>query len=96
MQTFVLMTKLSPEGIGDPRGRQAAGKAWKEKVSRLCPDVKWIAHYALLGQYDFMDVYQAPDAKTAHQVSHISRTEGALSAESWLALPYDEYIGLIP
>lgn len=96
METFVLMTKLSPELMGDPRGRKAAGKAWLEKVAKLCPEVKWVAHYALLGQYDFMDVYEAPDAKTAHQVSYISRAEGAVEAESWHALPYDEYLKLMP
>lgn len=71
-----------------------AGKAWLDKVTKQCPDVKWIAHYALLGQYDFMDIYQAPDAKTAHQVSYISRAEGAVEAESWHALAYDEYLKL--
>ena len=33
METFVLMTKLSPELLGDPRGREAAGKAWLKKVA---------------------------------------------------------------
>lgn len=95
MDTFVLMTKLSPELMGDPRGRKAAGKAWMKRVSKLCPDVKWIAHYALLGQYDFMDVYQAPDAETAHKVSYISRAEGAVEAESWHALAYDRYLDVV-
>ncbi|MHC4339216.1 MAG: GYD domain-containing protein [Planctomycetota bacterium] len=95
MHTFVLMTKLSPELMGDPRGRKAAGKAWLEKVAKLCPDVKWIGHYALLGRYDFMDIYEAVDAETAHKVSYISRCEGAVEAESWHAIPYESYLGLI-
>ena len=95
MPTFVLMTKLSPETLQDPRGREAAGKAWLKKVAKLCPDVEWLAHYALLGRYDFMDIYTAPDAETAHKVSYISRSEGALEAESWHAVPYDEYMSLI-
>ena len=72
-----------------------AGKAWLEKVKGACPDVKWIAHYALLGPYDFMDVYESPDVETAHKVSMISRSEGALSAESWQAMPYDAYLDLL-
>ncbi len=92
METFVLMTKLSPESLGDPRGRKAAGKAWLDRVTALCPGVKWVAHFALLGRYDFMDVYEAPDAATAHRVSYISRSEGAVEAESWHALPYERYI----
>ena len=95
METFVLMTKLSPELLGDPRGRKAAGKAWLQKVASLCPDVKWISHYALLGRYDFMDIYEAPDAETAHKVSFIPRSEGAVEAESWHAVSYDAYLNLI-
>ena len=95
MQTFVLMTKMSTEAMGDPRGRKALGKNWLSKVTAHCPGVRWIAHYAVLGRYDFMDLYEAPDLETAHKVSYISRTEGAVEAESWPAMPYDEYLKLI-
>lgn len=95
MPVFVLMTKLSPDALRDPRGRRALGRDWMGKVKKLCPDVKWLAHYAILGPYDFMDIYEAPDDETAHRVSLISRSEGATSAESWGALPYDQYIPLI-
>lgn len=95
MTTYVLMTRLSPESMKDAGGRRATGKEWLQKVKTACPEVKWIAHYALLGRYDFMDIYEAPDAETAHRVSAISRAEGALAAESWHALPYDRFLGLL-
>ena len=41
-----------------------------------------------------MDIYDAPDVDTAHKVSLISRAEGALTAESWQAMPYDAYLKL--
>ena len=44
MQTFVLMTKLSPEGIGDPRGRAEAGKAWKDQPNDSRGRSERIAH----------------------------------------------------
>ena len=71
------------------------GKEWLKKVKSKCPDVKWHAHYAILGPYDFMDIYEADDVETAHRVSLISRAEGAVSAESWQALPYDNYLKLL-
>ena len=64
-------------------------------VKTLCPEVKWLSHYAILGPYDFMDIYEAPDEETAHKVSLISRAEGAVTVESWGALPYDRYLGLL-
>lgn len=95
MPVFVLMTRLAPESLHDAKGRRAAGKEWLNKVHDTCPDVKWIAHYALLGPYDFMDIYEAPDVETAHKVSLISRSEGALTAESWQAEPYDRFLKLL-
>ena len=92
MPRFVLMTRLSPENMQNAEGRRSTGKDWMDKVKKTCPDVKWIAHYALLGPYDFMDIYEAPDVETAHRISLISRKEGALSAESWQALPYEDYL----
>jgi uncharacterized protein with GYD domain len=95
MPTFVLMTKLSPDTMHDARGRRAMGKEWLKKVKARCPEVSWIAHYAILGPYDFMDIYDAPDIETAHKVSIISRVEGAMTAESWQALPYDQFLKLL-
>jgi uncharacterized protein with GYD domain len=95
MPVFVLMTRLAPESVHDARGRRAMGKEWLGRVKAVCPEVRWLAHYALLGRYDFMDIYEAPDVATAHQVSLISRSEGAVSAESWPAMPYDEFLHLL-
>lgn len=95
MPLFILMTRLTPETLHDASGRRALGKEWLKKVKTACPEVKFTGHYALLGQYDFMDIYEAPDLETAHKVSLISRSVGAVSAESWPALPYDEFLGIL-
>ncbi len=95
MPLFVLMTRLAPETLHDAPGRKAVGKDWLKKVSEKCPGVRFVAHYALLGPYDFMDIYEAPDAETAHRVSLISRAAGAVTAESWGALPYDRYLQIL-
>ena len=95
MPTFVLMTKLSPENLHDARDRKAVGREWMQKVKTTCPDVKWLAHYAILGPYDYMDIYEAPDNATAHVVSMISRSGGAVTAESWQAMAWDEHLKLM-
>ena len=95
MPTFVLMTRLAPEAVHDAEVRRAMGRAWLKKVKSSCPEVRWVAHYAILGPYDFMDIYHAPDAETAHKVSVISRAEGAVTAESWQATPYERFLQLL-
>jgi uncharacterized protein with GYD domain len=95
MPTFVLMTKLAAGSLRDPGGVRATGREWLHKVKECCPDVKFLSHYAILGPYDFMDLYDAPDVETAQKVSLISRAEGAVTAESWQALPYDRFLALL-
>ena len=95
MPHFVLMTRLAPGSLQDAQARRSTGKEWLHKVKAACPEVKWVAHYALLGQYDFMDIYEAPDIETAHKVSLLSRSEGALTAESWPALPYERFLEVL-
>jgi len=95
MGIYILMTKLTPEISSDLQRRETIGKEWKKKVDQLCPDVKWIAHYALLGPYDFMDIYQAESNETATRVSMITRANGALSAESWPAMNWSHFVDII-
>ncbi|MFQ6104582.1 MAG: GYD domain-containing protein [Candidatus Glassbacteria bacterium] len=94
MRTFVLMTKLSPEVTRKMKDRDVIGRRWLEQVREKCPEVKFIGHYGLLGPYDFMDIYEAPDEETAAKVSMISLANGALTAESWLAIPYKRIVEL--
>ncbi len=95
MPTFMLMTRLNPESLSTAEDRRKTGKQWLKKVKKLCPGVKWIAHYAILGPFDFVDIYHAPDDETAHKVSLISRSTGALSAESWQVMEYDRYLKML-
>ncbi len=92
MATYVLMTKLGHTSLQDPRGRRKVGSEWKHMVEKLCPNVHWVGHYALLGRYDFMTIFEAPDDETAMKVSLLSREHGAVSAESWPATPYESFL----
>jgi uncharacterized protein with GYD domain len=94
MKTFILLTKLSPKVSKNIKKRQEIGHHWLEEVKEKCPSVKFLSHYALLGTYDFIDIYEAPDDETAALVSLISRKNGATSAQSLTAIPYKEFLEL--
>lgn len=95
MATFILMTKLGADALKDADRREALGRAWLKKVKSACPDVRWISHYAIFGPYDFMDIYEADENESAQRVALISRAEGAVGVETWQALPYDDFLGLL-
>lgn len=94
MPTYILLTKLSPDLASRMKDRKEIGRTWLEHVKEKCPKVKFLSHYALLGQYDFLDIYEAPDEKSAAMVSLISQVNGAFSAQSLQAIPYKEFLKL--
>ena len=93
MMTFVLMTKMSHQDADiievatKLKGRVRYEGEWIQAVKDRCPKVKFLAHYALLGQWDFLDIYEAPDEETAAIVSLLCRAHGAHRVESWTAIP---------
>ncbi|HSL89748.1 MAG TPA: GYD domain-containing protein [Ignavibacteriaceae bacterium] len=94
MKTFILLTKLSSETSRQIKDRAKLGRAWLDQVKEKCPDVQFISHYALLGEYDFIDIYEAPDEETAAKVSMISLSNGAFQAQSLIAIPYKRFLEL--
>ncbi len=95
MKTFILLTKLSPEISKQMKDRARLGRSWLEQVKEKCPEVRFIEHYALLGPFDFLDIYEAPDEETAAKVSLISLNNGAFEAQSLIAIPYKKFLNLI-
>ena len=95
MATFILMTKLGPGAMRDSEGRREMGREWIERVHERVPGVRFLSHYAVFGPYDFMDIYEAPDAEAAQRVALISRSEGAVSVETWGATEYKQFLKLL-
>ena len=93
MKTFILMTRMASQDANilevatKLKGRGRSESDWIKAVKDKCPKVKFLAHYALLGTWDFMDIYEAPDEETAAIVSLLSRSSGAHHVESWVAIP---------
>jgi uncharacterized protein with GYD domain len=73
-----------------PRSRQI----WLEQVKMHCPDIHFVAHYALLGNWDFMDIYEAPDSISAAKVSMLCSSWTNFQVESWTAIPTERIAAL--
>lgn len=92
MPIYILATKLQHPDLVKKRKEQ--GEKWLKLVREKVPDIKWIAHYAILGPYDFLDIFEVKNEKEAAKVSLLSRSAGATFAESWTAIPYTEFLDL--
>jgi len=90
---FILVTKLPSKNLVQDRKEQ--GDRFLKLVKEKVPNVKWIAHYAILGPYDFIDIFEADNENEAAKVSLLSRTVGADFAESWTAIEYSGFLKLV-
>ncbi len=93
MPVYILATKLQNPNLFDER--KAQGEKWLKTVKEKLPNIKFIVHYAILGPYDFIDIFEAQNEEEAAKVSLLSRKAGATFAESWTAIPYSNFLNLI-
>ena len=93
MPIFILATKLRNLDLVEKRKEQ--GEKFLKLVREKVPSIKWIAHYAILGPYDFIDIFEVKNELEATKVSLLSRSAGASFAESWTAIPYTEFLELV-
>jgi uncharacterized protein with GYD domain len=95
MQIFVLLTRLSPEALKSPIAMEDFEKRAVSHIEKECPDVKWLHSYALLGPYDYLDIFTAPDMNEAVKVSAIIRSFGRAHSEIWEAMEWDNFKRII-
>jgi len=95
MGTFVLLTKLPPETVGDPRGFQQLARQVAERLRTQLPNVKWVSSYSMLGPYDILDIFEAPDNETATQVALLIRSVAGVTTETYAATPWEGFLNLV-
>ena len=92
MATYVTLVKFTSEGlksIGD------LGKMYEEGTKIAAQmGIKSIGAYGLLGPYDMMFIYEAPDEKAAASVPLSFAPRGSGQTETWTAIPMEEFVKL--
>jgi uncharacterized protein with GYD domain len=94
MAIYIMQTRLSPEALTRPASVSELNQQVEERIKRECPEVKWVANYAVLGPCDYVDIFDAPDPDTATKVALLVRSFGHATTETWLATPWDRFEAL--
>ncbi len=93
MPTFVMLSSLTPEGVQTLKNNPQRIREVNKEIEQLGATVK--AQWAVLGQYDFVNVVEAPDEKTIARVSLELGSRGTARYETLSAIPIDEFIAAL-
>jgi uncharacterized protein with GYD domain len=93
MPTYILLSTLTPEGVQTVKNNPARIKEVNKEIEQI--GAKVVAQWAVLGQFDFVNVVEAPDEKTMAKVSLELGSRGTASYQSLAAIPIDEFIAAI-
>jgi uncharacterized protein with GYD domain len=93
MPTFIMLTRLTPEGVQTVKNNPARIQEVNREIQQLGAEVK--AQWATLGEYDFVNVVEAPDEKIMARVSLELGSRGTARYESLSAIPIDEFIAAL-
>jgi uncharacterized protein with GYD domain len=90
MSLYVMMTNLTDEGRKTVKSNPQRIKEVNKEVEAM--GVKILAQYVLLGQYDFINILEAPNNETIAKVATELGSRGTLQTNTFAALTLDDFI----
>jgi uncharacterized protein with GYD domain len=91
--TYIMLSTLTPDGVQTIKNNPDRIREVNREVEQLGATVK--AQWATLGQFDFVNVVEAPDEQTMARVSLELGSRGTARYETLVAIPVDDFIGSI-
>jgi uncharacterized protein with GYD domain len=90
MPFYVMLTTLTDEGRKTIKEKPERIKEVNKEVENM--GVKILAQYALLGQYDFINILEAPSNEVVANVGLQLGARGTLQTMTLAAMPLDQFI----
>lgn len=92
MQTFVMLSRMLPTAAGTSAQFKENAAKVRKMIETEVPRARWICSYAVMGQYDAVDIFEAPDMQHAATVSAIVRVHGQSETQTMLAQEWGTFV----
>ena len=93
MQTYIMLAKLTEKGREDVKG--IAERRQKNIEELQQNGIRIVADYAVMGDYDFVYVVEAPDQETMMRQLVKDTGSGRLVFHTMPAIPLDQFEAMV-
>lgn len=93
MPTYVMLSTLGPDGFATLNENPRRLEAVNQDVEDL--GVTILHQYALLGQYDFINIVDAPDDATMARLATRLAARGTMKTNTIKAIPIEDLISVL-
>lgn len=90
MAKYIMLSSLTDEGAQTIKKNPERIKEVNKDVEALGGKV--LDQYAVLGEYDFLSILEAPDMETITRISVELSSRGSVHIKTLAAIPVDEFI----
>ena len=93
MPTYLMLTKLTAQGVQTLKANPARLREVNRDVEEI--GAKVLHQWATIGEYDFVNIVEAPDAATIAKVSLALGARGSSKLQSLELLEIDALLGAL-
>ena len=90
MALYIMMSSLTDEGRKTVKSNPQRIKEVNKEVEGM--GIKVLAQYVVLGQYDFINILEAPNTETVAKMALELGSRGTLQTNTMAALTLDDFI----
>jgi uncharacterized protein with GYD domain len=95
MAIYIILSRISPEAIKDPKDFKKLASTVSSKIKKECPGVIWKESFATTGRFDIIDIVESDDPKQIARAAMIIRSYGHSITETLVATPWKEFLELL-
>ena len=93
MPTYAMLSTLGPDGWETVRQNPDRIMAVREEVEAL--GLRVVAQYALMGQYDFLNIIEADDEQAMANAAIMLAARGTMRTTTMQAIPVEDLIATL-